>query len=191
MIEETTGVKKEANENYFGYNKRVVAALKTERDALHTENAAFKGKSDLTAVERQAYEEAKVAIKDLNTKIKDLETSKTTEVTKAKLEAGITREMNSVTTKLLKDERPGFSKAQQLITDSIFNEISEMAQKDARGQTILVKADGTPLLNADKSFMTVAQYYEQKMDVPETERHPEKRAAGLRVLHKLTVQKSN
>ena len=164
VIEETTGIKKEANENYFGYNKRVLAALKTERDALNTENQTFKSKSDMTKAEREAYDQAKAEITTLNTKIKDLETSKTTEVSKAKMESDITRQMNSVSAKLLKDERPGFAKAQELITSSIFAEIADMAQKDARGQVILIKADGSPILNTDKSFTTVAQYYEQKMD---------------------------
>ena len=71
--------------------------------------------------------------------------------------------MNNVTSKLIKDTRPGIAAAQEIMSNQIFADISNMAE-EVGGEVILKGADGNALTNKnDGSFMTVAQYYEAKM----------------------------
>lgn len=162
-VKDATGIDKNAGETYSAYNQRVLKALADEKKQLAAEVNAFKGKSDLTKVERENYEALQQEAKLNASKIKELTDNSAKELNKARTENEVVRQMGTVTGKLIKSDIPGVTKAQEIMSERIFADIQDMAQKDSRGQIILIDKNGQPVLNADKTFKTVSQYTEDKM----------------------------
>lgn len=162
-LKDTTGIDKEApTEKYTAYNERVVKTLAEKSRALETEIATLKGTSNLTELERKQLEAAIEKNKAYEKQIKDVEANAATSISKAKMENKITQQMSTVTGKLLKDQKPGFQKAMEIMSNQIYQDISNAAE-EVGGKIVLKGADGNALTNKDGSFKSVAQYYEEQM----------------------------
>ncbi len=164
-VETITGAKKEKDEKYYEYNKRILGSLVTEKSSLASELAELKKSSNITDAERQSLTAGQARVKELEKEIEDMKASHTKDISISKNENDIINEISSVTPKLIKDTRPGVAQAQKIVSDSILAEIKTMASRDSRGKIILLNTsnENKPLLNTDGSFITVSAYYESKM----------------------------
>lgn len=164
-VEETTGIKKtDASEKYTAYNERAIKTLVEQNKTFSEELKTLKSGSDLSKIEREQLESLKEVVKANQAKIKELEDGSAQSLKQAKMENRIVQEINTVTPKLIKDDRPGFSKAIGLVSNSIFEEIQKNAEVEPHSNKIVVKgADGKALINADGTFKTVAQVFEERM----------------------------
>lgn len=163
-IEELTGIKKTApEENWYDLNKRALGSVVEERNNLKTELDTLKKSSNITEAERKQLDSMTEKVKELNKEIEKMKKDGESALNKAKLENRVSKEMSDVLPKLVKDERPGVKKAQDLLSNQIYQEALDIAQEDSRKQIVLIGKDGQPLLNQDGTFKTVAQFYEEKM----------------------------
>jgi len=153
-VEELTGIKKiDANEKYYEYNKRALKSLNEELQQL-------RGKSDLSAVERQQLSEYKAQLERLNSEKQSLEGKYTSELTKAKIENNILLEVAPIRASFKKDIPPIAINA---VHAQVMAEMSSTAKQDG-GKTVFLKEDGTIMLNKTTlQPMTAAEVYTDKM----------------------------
>lgn len=153
-VEELTGIKKvDPNEKYYDYNKRALKSLNEELQQL-------RGKSDLSAVERQQLSEYKAKLDQLNNEKQSLEGKYTSELTKAKIENGILLEVAPI--------RASFKKDIPVIAINAVHAqvMADMAAnaKQEGGKTLFLNPDGTIALNKTTlQPMTAAEVYTDKM----------------------------
>ena len=164
LIKTTTGIEPIDKESPKDYASRVLNTTVEERNAAKVELDTLKGQSNITDYERQQIKDLQKLVNDKTAEIDGIKTTSANEVTKAKLENSVISQMNTVTSKFVKDTRVGVTKAIELRSSQVLEEIMGMAQKDSRNQIILIGEDKKAIVNKDGSFKTVAQFYEEKMD---------------------------
>lgn len=160
LVKETAGVDKVDGEDYNMYLTRVLG----ERKTLDTELQGYRGKTDLTQVEKDRIKQLESAVLEHAKEVKKIKDEAAGEVSKAKLGLQLSNEVAPVLNKLIKDTRPGVAKAQEVMIAQTMNELSNMASKDSFGRTILINPDTKkPLVDASNMFITPTQYFEGKM----------------------------
>lgn len=153
-VEELTGIKKlDPNEKYYDYNKRALKSLSEELQQL-------RGKSDLSAVERQQLSEFKNKLEQLNNEKQSLEGKYTSEITRAKIENSILLEVAPIRASFKKDIP---AVAVNAVHAQVMSDMAANAKQE-NGKTIFLNADGTVMLNKTTlQPMTAAEVYSDKM----------------------------
>lgn len=161
-VKELTGIEKTADEKWFDYNARALAALATERANLKTELDTLKGSADISDAVKQRMAVLEGLVTAAQTEKQNLISAHQAEVNQLVTGNAIINDVAPVRATFIKDAK--LTKAIEIMHNSTIKEMQASAKVEPNsGKTIFFDANNKALMNADGTFVTSAQLYSTKM----------------------------
>lgn len=159
-IKEITGVERKEGEKWYDYNKRAAKVLKDKSSDLENELTPLRGKSDISAAERDRINNQQELIKSMKTANDTMKTTYEQQIVQMKAGNKI---LSEVTPLMAKFNPVIPAMATNMMHEQVVSKMSANAIYDeSLGRLIHKGVDGKPLMK-DGNYMTSQEIYTEQM----------------------------